>query len=312
MSEILVKYDVTDAAIEELRAKYSIVPVIENNKTLKEVKGRITAVRKLRTSVESRRKELKKDALEYGRKVDAEANRIKAELLVIEKPMKDAQAEYEEKVAAEKAELKRIEAERRAEMQARIDSISDLVVKNVSSSSFEIASVMDHLSEPDGYEWGEYLMRKNEAVTKTLEALGSLLSTAQEQEREAAAAAERERLAEVERAKLEAERKALAEQQAEQDRLNAEREAAAAAERERLAAIEAKIKAEREAIEQEKRDVISKENARIEADQAEQRRVEAEKQALVDAEKKEVAALAASMVTCPHCQKEFSLREVSR
>lgn len=323
MNEILVKYDVTDAAIEKLKNKYLIVPVVEDNNGLADVKSRITVVRKLRTSVESKRKELKKDALEYGRKVDGEAKRITAELLAIEAPMKDAQSKYEAKVAAEKAELARIEAERKAEIQAKIDSISDLVAQHFNSSAFEIAEVIDQLGEPDDYDYGHLFIRYTAVLTQTLESLETMMNAASEREaeaveanekreREEAAAAERDRLAAIDREEIAEERRALAAQRAEEEKLNAEREEAAAAERERLAAIEAKIVEDREEIERERLTVIEKENARIEAENvAEKKRLAAE-QARIDAEKKEAENLAASMVTCPHCQKEFSLSEVGR
>lgn len=370
MGEMIIKYDVTEAAIEELRSKYSIVPVIEDNKTLKEVKSRITVVRTLRTSVERKRKELKKDALEYGKKVDIEAGRIKFELFSIEEPMKVAQAEYEAKVKAEKALAASIEAERRQVIQAKIDSISNLVAKNAGSSSFELASVMDQLSEPDDYNYGEFLARKNKVLTQTMESLQSMMNSAEQREAEAAAVAERERLfviqqeamakerreldeqrkaeraeaLEVERAakverdaliaiergKLAEERRALAEQRAAEEKLNAEREVAAAQEHDRLAAIEWKIKEEKEKLEQERQAVIAKENARIAAEKAAIEKAEAEEIARLEAEKaaakkklqedtdrklskkKEADAFAASMVTCPHCNQEFSLREVGR
>lgn len=82
------------------------------------VKAGISEVRTYRTGVEKSRKELKASALEYGRKVDAEAKRVTNLLLEIEEPLKERKAAVDEaidreKLARQQEALAKIEAEER-------------------------------------------------------------------------------------------------------------------------------------------------------------------------------------------------------
>ena len=70
---MLIEYPVTDSAIEELSKRFAPLEITDG-KTYKSVTVAIGEVRGYRVSVEKKRKELKKDALEYGRKVDGEAS----------------------------------------------------------------------------------------------------------------------------------------------------------------------------------------------------------------------------------------------
>lgn len=117
----LARFDQTDEAIAVLAEQY--MPLTINgiddadgfaivHKARMDIKGR-------RVAVERVRKELKADALEYGRKVDAEAKRLTALL----EPIEEHLAAEENAVTAEKERLRnearlKAEAEERAKREA--------------------------------------------------------------------------------------------------------------------------------------------------------------------------------------------------
>lgn len=280
MTELIVKYKVTDASITELREQYSIIPRIETNAELKSLKKDITVIRTLRTSVETTRKELKKDALEYGRRVDTEANRIKAELLSIEKPMKDEQLRYEAKAKAEREEKARIERERVLKIHEQLSKYDGLIISCATHSSAQIERVLHSLNEPDDFDYQEFAEQHTAVLAATMEKLGELLGASREREQKEAEAAERERLetlAAIERERLAAiEREALAE---ERRKLAEEKKKA----REELDRIEVEHKAGRErlaAVEREKREKEAEEREAQLAEQEAAQRATAERERL--------------------------------
>ena len=108
----LVTYDVTPEQIEAKKAAYAALEAT-TPKGYEEVRKAIGDLRGLRVAIEDRRKELKKDSLEFGRLVDGEAKRITALIEGIEEPLKLKKAAVDdekerlrkEKEAAEKAVL---------------------------------------------------------------------------------------------------------------------------------------------------------------------------------------------------------------
>lgn len=87
------------------------------------VKAGISEVRGYRTGVEKSRKELKKSALDWGRKVDAEAKRVTALLEEIEAPLKAEKDRIDDEAVRiqrdnEEKERLAIEARKRAEREA--------------------------------------------------------------------------------------------------------------------------------------------------------------------------------------------------
>ena len=82
----VVVYDITDAAIAKMEDLYMGLTVSgpDDEAGFKSVHKARKVVKTHRVSVEKRRKELKADALAWGRKVDGEANRIKDLLEPIE------------------------------------------------------------------------------------------------------------------------------------------------------------------------------------------------------------------------------------
>jgi hypothetical protein len=317
---MLVKYNVTDASIAELRERYAIVQKVEDNAGLKKLKSDITEVRTLRTSVETTRKDLKKDALEFGRKVDAEAKRITAELLKIEEPMKEEQKAYEAKIAAEKAEKARIEAERIQKIQDKIDALQSLPLSCAQSSSDEIHIILRGLDDLEPFDYQEFTERHEVVFENVKYVLGELLKTALAREKEAAEVAERERLAEIERKELEAERERLAAEEAlrkqEAARIEEEarvkREEEAAAEREKLEKERAEMEATREKERAERERRKAEQAAEDERLAEERRKLEEEKAALEkekEPEPEPSLELEPGILVCPHCGEQVEFNE---
>lgn len=260
----LIVYNVTDAAIEKMKNEF--MPLKVNGVDDKEgyaacYKARIE-VKGYRVEVEKRRKELKAESLEFGRKVDAEAKRITERLTVIENHLQQQQdiVENEKRRIQEEAERKaqeklnnRITSLQKVNAQYSLDA-----VKTMSDSDYEILLA----SSKEAFELAE--KRRIEDQEKL-------------------------RLLEAERAEQAAKLKA---QEEENRRLQAEIIAKQKAE---IAEKEAQIKKEREAKEAEDRRRIEEENKRIEA---ENKKIEEEKAAKLKAEqeKKKSEAEAAKKV----------------
>ncbi len=218
----IVEYNVSDAAIETLRAKFAGLTAA-TPAGYKLVTAAIGEVRSLRVAVEKKRKELKADALEFGRKVDSEAKRITAALESVEEPLKIEKA----KIDDEKA---RIEAERVADERRKIEA--------------EEARVRAEREAAEAAE-RERIRLEQQAENDRLAAERARLA-----EERAALEAERKAIAEKAAAdakaaqeKIDADRRELEKQRQEAERARFEREAEERAER------DARAKVEREAAE---------------------------------------------------------------
>jgi chromosome segregation ATPase len=232
----IVEYNVSDAAIEQLRERLSGL-TINKPSDYEVVRCGIAEIRDLRGRVEKMRVELKAGALEYGRKVDSEAKRITAMLLEIEEPLKLEK----QKVDDEKARVKR---EKEDAERAKIEA--ELAAKRAA----EEAEAARLKAERDAAEKAERerIAAAQAAENARLESERRKLAAAQaiidEQNRAAAA-------------KLEAERKVIEAERLRMEREEFERQAKARAEqeaRDRLAReAEAKREAEVRAAEERKR-----------------------------------------------------------
>jgi seryl-tRNA synthetase len=82
----LKKFNVSDAAIADLSEKYMplVVNGINDSEGLKAIIAARKIIRGYRIDVDKRRKDLNADALEYQRRINAEAKRITAMLEPIE------------------------------------------------------------------------------------------------------------------------------------------------------------------------------------------------------------------------------------
>lgn len=118
---LVVKYDVTETAIAELRDRYKDIK-FDTPAAYEEGRKAIAVLRDLRGKIEKRRKDLKADSLAFGRKVDAVARTFTTLIAEIEDPMQAAKTlideeESRKKREAEKAELLALEAKLKAERE---------------------------------------------------------------------------------------------------------------------------------------------------------------------------------------------------
>jgi len=296
-----IAYGVTDAALAELRERWHL-EAIENREDYNLAKAGIKECRELRGKVEAKRKELKADALEFGKMVDAEAKRITEALLEVESPLKELKTGEDQRKKAEKEARERAERERVEHIRNNIAAIRNAPAEAVGCTSEEIMGLLAVAEEteigPEKFE--EFAEEAQEARAAAVEQLERILAEKREQEEQAA---ELERLKaerEAEQAALDAERRKLeAERQAQEAELAAKRaedEAKAAAEREKIEAEKAKIREAEEARERERIRAEERERAEREAkdaaakEKAEQERLqreEEERQAREEAAKTE-------------------------
>lgn len=121
VNDQLKRFDIADAAIAKMAEQYLPLKIVDVTDAagFKAVHDARMVVKSRRVEVEKVRKELKADALEYGRKVDAEAKRITALLEPIETHLQDEENAYraEQERIKNEARLK-VEAEERARKEA--------------------------------------------------------------------------------------------------------------------------------------------------------------------------------------------------
>lgn len=279
VTSTLAEFDRVGAGLADLRAKYhGVVFAVTTAAGMKEAVAARAALRVPRLDVERLRKAAKAPLLEIGRKLDAEAKRITADIEALENPI-DAQIQAElDRKEAEKAAKAAAELARLEKISAAIAEIAALPGRYARASSKEVGDVHDEL-EARALTTDVFQERHVEALNvkaQTLVELKALQRAAAEREAEAARiAAEREELAahraaEAKRqadeaARLAAEREALdrqrreqeaealrvREQQAEADRIARE---AVAAEQARIAAEAQRLADERAAFEKQQQD----------------------------------------------------------
>lgn len=110
INNAIAKYNITDAAVNELKAKYGNLTIAgtADKDTYKVVAAGVSELRKIRTGIEAKRKELKDIALKYGKAVDDEAKRLTALVQPLELALKTEQDRIDKQAEAEKlAELRR-------------------------------------------------------------------------------------------------------------------------------------------------------------------------------------------------------------
>lgn len=266
---------IADTAIAEMREKYMplLIRSVEDTAGFHAVHEARMVVKAHRVKVEKTRQQLKADALAYGRTVDSEAKRITALL----EPIETHLAAQEENYNQQRAKLKA------ARLQARVDKLQAV------EASVPIVTV----EAMDDAHFDLLLAQKTEEfqARKEQERLAAEQRARREAEEAAARKAEEERLA-AERQRqveLEAERRREEEArlQAEREKLEAERKALE--EQQRLQREEqARIEAERRRIELEEANRVAAEKARLETEHRLQREREAaERAAKEQAEREE-------------------------
>lgn len=277
-----IVFNPVDARIAELAKNYLglVVNGVEDKKGLEVVHTARMEIRGHRVNIEKTRKSLKAEALEYGRRVDAEAARLTTMLEPIEKHL----LAEEEKIEAEKTRIKQAaELVKKAKLDDRMRQIQAL---NLQADPSAVEALTDEAFEKKITEARE---RHEVKLREDMEAADKKAKQEAEEKAAREAEAERLRLQKVELDKQAADLKRQQDEQAAaQRKLDDDRRALEAekAEKQRLedlakAKAEGAAKAKRDADEKAKRDKAAadeKERKRKEAEaRREARRPEAEK-----------------------------------
>jgi len=299
ISALPLKFNVPDSLIAQLKAEYSHME-ITNVKSYKAVTKGIARVRSLRTSVEKKRKELKADALAYGKRVDMEARRLTDLILPIENNLKSIKKAEDERKAAIKARKEALEKERVKSIRLRIDAIPpspEMIPQILKMTAPEIKELQKELDNivitPDIFQEfteeaikvrAEKRIMLNEYFTARIQAdAKEIARIRQEKEAEARRVEEEKRLAAIKEEQEKEFKKAEKKRKEEEARLKKIAE--------EQAKVAARIKAEQDKIEAEKR-AFQEEQERIK--QEAEARKEDERQAKIKAEEeKRLAAIKA-------------------
>lgn len=265
---MVIKYSVTDGEIARMRNEYMGLSIagLQDKKGFDLVHRARIDVKAKRVEVEKTRKDLKADALEFGRAVDAEAKRITALL----EPIENYLAQQEDAITEE---VERIKREKRLAEEKRLqDRVSSLTAFGAPIDIALLRTMSDE--EFDGrmaIVIAEY--DKAEAKKKADKAEADRIAAEQAREREQREAEDRARLAEEKKVADEARAKAEAEmaeaqrikREAEAKQAEAEAKARAAEEEKRLA--EVRLQAEKDkalAVERAKAEAEAKAKAEAE------------------------------------------------
>lgn len=126
----VIEFGVADKTVADLRKRYGGLKIADTKDTkgYKIIQEAIADVKSVRVGVEKSRVSMKESALEYGRRVDAEAKRVTALLAAIEQPLVSEKKRIDNekaatKRAAEEAEKARIAAEIEAKRKAEQERI---------------------------------------------------------------------------------------------------------------------------------------------------------------------------------------------
>lgn len=226
--------------LAELATKSAGITTITNTAGYQECHAARMVLKNTRVEIEKQAKAAREDATAFTKAVIVVEKELVAIIEPEEKRLQAIQDAHDEKVEAEKAEKQRLEQERVAGINQRIDWIRAQIVEFVGKPATEIAAMLDDLSglPMDEENYGEFLSVAQTALATTTGKLQEMHAAAVANEQEAA------RLAE-ERAELERQREA---QQRRDDEARQQRE-----EQERLDR-EARERTEAEAREQRQRE----------------------------------------------------------
>jgi hypothetical protein len=270
-----------------LSTKYADLVEIKNAPARDQVHSAYMELKNTRVAIQKAAKDAREDANQFSKAVIAEAERLTSITTAEEVRLQALRDEWDEAREAEKREKAEAEANRVAEIKAKIEAFMLNAVTVASKSAAEIAAHADSLDKMEisidefaeftgeaqakQYQTVKWLRERHaDAVAKEAEAK-RLEDERAELARLRAEQEERERKAAIARAEEERRAREIREQE-EADRREAQRRADEALRAEREAA-EAKLRAEREAHEAEmqaQRDEIARQQAEIAAERRKQ------------------------------------------
>lgn len=265
----------------EIIANYKKIEVTseDQKELMAEARDKRLTLKKARTTVENKRKELKTDIVKQGRAIDSVARYVKEEIEPAEKYLEE-QEKFAELRAAERAAT--LKAERIEKLVLYTDDVSLYNLDDMSDIRFD--ALLDTLKKQHEQEVAEAKRIEDERIAKVKA----------EQEEQERIRKENEKLKAEAEAKEKAEQEERKKRQAEEDaRLAAEQKEREEREAEQ-AKKDAEAQAERNRIQKEADEKVKLERARVEKLQEAQReREQADAQAKATAEEAERAALLA-------------------
>ena len=288
-----IDYGYTIAQLVDTGEAYADIKEISDRASFDRAQAALTALVRTRTEIEKRRKALKAESLEYGRRVDAGAKELFEAIEPYEDRLRALVDKSKAERAAKKAAREAAEKERVDGILEKIDEFFTVPKRLARASSEDVQAFIDTVKDREigEDEYAEFVERAETAKSDTLAELDELLEGAihdervaarekqEREEREAEQKKEAERL-EKERAALEEQRKKdEAERRAEEARIAQAR----ADEEARIAEERAELEAERERLDAEKRAEAER--------QAEQERQEAERIAAEEREARRIRTL---------------------
>lgn len=261
----LTEYNEIRSALDAIKSACDFLPDTSSDEGYKKAKRVALDGGKVLTKLEGKRKELKAESLEFGRNVDSQAKTLKQEIEGYLQPHKDAYKALDN-------EKKEREANRKAELEQRVQDIRELPETMRDSDSSGVKMAMEAMQAEECLGFYEYSMQALEARNAARVALGDMYAQKLTAEKEAA---------ELEELRQE---KAKRDQEAHEESIR--REASAKADREKEAAVKALADAELGA--QHEVALVMHEAFCDEARRVELQRVEDEAKAAREADKKHI------------------------
>ena len=255
------EFDPIRAGLDAIAKESDFDPDCSTEDGYKKSKQLSLKITKVMSKLETTRKELKADALEYGRRVDGQAKTIREELEEMRGPHKEAyQAIDREKKLREERRL--------ADQQRRVDEIANMPNLMIDSDSAGIAQCIEDLklNACEGfYEHTEAaLLARKDALSR----LESMFESKKRTEEQAVELARLKKEREAEEARRAEERAIEAEKQREIERIRAEQDEERRKEREMFEAETARMKADAEQARRDFEELQAK-HARLEAEEDE-------------------------------------------
>lgn len=277
----LTEFDKVEAGLADLRTKYAnVVYAVNTPAGMAEAKAARQALRAPRYAVDKILKATKEPLNQIKKDLDARAGRITAAILVFENPIDGQIKAEEERKAAEKAERDRIAAEQKLVVDNAITWIRNHAIQAVGKSAAEITELVTSLEtmEVTLETFADRAGEAEQCRLMTLDVLNGLHAAVTAQEVAAAQV-------EAERIRLEQERKEqAAAAKAAAEKAAAEAAAAEAAAKAVRDAEQAKLDEQRRAFMQEQADARARQSALIEQEEAQRKALAAERAAF-EAEK---------------------------
>lgn len=187
ITTVIAEFDKVANGIAQLREKHGgIVYEIQTTNGMEHAVQDRIAIRTPRYDIENRRKEAKKPILDLGRKLDARAAEITAQLLAIEEPITaqiDAENARKEAIRVEKARVEKIRVDALEKRLQAIVSFPLLLANKPSELIKRRVEAMRAIAIDD--TWEEFKERAEQARTATIDMCEKMAANALERELEA-------------------------------------------------------------------------------------------------------------------------------